>query len=209
MPSDAFSRFMSSLELDYERWHDGDGYDLEALAAIDASERGDVVWELARREPTWREIEALEQIDIPPAFMAIKRALRDSDSVDTRLAAAAALHRLGKLDEPLDAVVAREIESLQGVDDRCTRALLMAEEYPTDAVKQALLVASHNRTDCAMHCAALLCYLAGVAKEPFDWDLRPLFLRLGPNEPEADRNAALAELRVLVKMSRPASVPDP
>ena len=27
MPSDAFSRFVSSLELDYGRWHDGDGYD--------------------------------------------------------------------------------------------------------------------------------------------------------------------------------------
>src|SRR6188474_3179371 len=98
MPSDAFSRFMHSLELDYERWHDGDGYDLEALAAIDTSERGDVVWELARRDATWREIEALETIDIPPAFMAIKRALRDSESIETRLAAARSLHTLGKLD---------------------------------------------------------------------------------------------------------------
>jgi hypothetical protein len=198
MPTDAFSRFMRSLDLDYDRWHDGEGFDLDSLAAIDESERGDVVWELARREPTWREIEALEQIDIPPAFMAIKRALRDSGSIDTRLAAAAALNRLGKLDEPIDVVLAREIKALVTVEDGCTRALLMAEEHPTDLVKRALLAASHARTACAMHCAAVVCYLAGVAKEPFDWDLRPLFLRLGPDEPEPDRAAAFAELCALV-----------
>jgi len=209
MPTDAFSRFMSSLDLDYDRWHDGDGFDLESLAAIDENERGDVVWELARREPTWREIAALEQIDIPPAFMAIKRALRDSESIDTRLAAAAALDGLGKLDEPIDAVLAREIRALGAVDDGCTRALLMAEDHPTDLVKQALLAASQARTACAMHCAAVLCYLTGAAQEPFDWDLRPLFLRLGPDEPEPDRAAAFAELCALVdREGRTVTRPD-
>jgi hypothetical protein len=200
MPTDAYSKFMTSLALDYERWHDGEGYDLEALAGIDASERGDVVWELARREATWREIEALEQIDIPPAFMAIKRALRDSASIDTRLAAAEALTNMDKLEDPVDAVLAREIRKLDGIEDGCSRALLMAEEHPTEAVKKALLAASLNRTESAMHCAGVLCYLAGVGKEPFDWNLRPLFLRLGREEPEADRKAAFKELCELVKM---------
>ena len=200
MPTDAYSKFMASLELDYDRWHDGDGYDLEALAGIDKSERGDVVWELARRDATWREIEALEQIDIPPAFMAIKRALSDSEWIDTRLAAAEALAKLEKLDEPVDEVLAREIRKLDDTEDGCTRALLMAEEHPTEAVKKALLAASLKRTESAMHCAGVLCYLAGVGKEPFDWDLRPLFLRLGPEEPEDDRSAAFKELCELVKL---------
>ena len=199
MPSEAFSRFASSLELDHERWHDGDGYDLAALAEIDKGERGDAVHMLAQRPATWREIEALETIDIPPAFMAIKRALQRSDSIDTRLAAAESLANLGKLDEPLDAVLAREIRNL-GAGDGCTRALLMAEQYPTDAVKQALLEASHKRTESAMHCAGVLCYLTGAGKEAFDWNLRPLFLRLGPEEPEADREAAFRELRSLARM---------
>jgi hypothetical protein len=203
MPSEAFTKFVSSLELDYGRWHDGDGYDLDALAEIDKSERGDAVYMLAQREATWREIEALETIDIPPAFMAIKRALRDSDSIDTRLAAAESLANLGKLDEPLDAVLAREIRNLDA-DDGCTRALLMAEQHPTDAVKRALLEASHKRTASAMHCAGLLCYLTGAGKEPFDWGLRPLFLRLGPEEPEADREAAFRELRRLAGMESSA-----
>jgi hypothetical protein len=198
MPSEAFSRFVQSLELDYDRWHDGEGYDLDALARIDKGERGDVVHLLAGRAATWREIEALETIDIPPAYMAIKRALRDSESIDTRLAAAEALDSLGKLDESLDTVLAREIRNLDG--EGATRALLMAEQHGSDEVKRALLDASHRRTESAMHCAALLCYLSGVAKEPFDWDLRPLFLRLGPEEPEDDREAAFRELCAVVQM---------
>ena len=201
MPTEAFARFMSSLHVDFDRWHDGEGFDLDALADIDEAERGDVVWELARREATWREIDALEQIDIPPAVMAIKRALRDSRSIDTRLAAASALHRLGQLDEPVDAVLAREIRQLSSIEDGSTRALLMAEEHPTDRVKQALLAATQSRTECSIHCAGVLCFLAAVASEPFDWNLRPLFLRLGPDEPEADRAAAFAELCALVKMT--------
>lgn len=204
MPSEAYSRFVASLELDYDRWHDGDGYDLDALANIDKSERGDAVHLLGGRDTTWREIQALEAVDIPPAFMAIKRALRDSDSIDTRLAAAVALDNLGKLEEPIDTVLAREIRNLDA-DDGCTRALLMAEEHQTDDVKHALLVASHNRTESAMHCAGVLCYLTGVGKEAFDWDLRPLFLRLGPEEPEDDREAAFRELCALVKMEPPTT----
>lgn len=200
MSSPSYSRFISSLELDYDKWHDGEGYDLEALAGIDTSERGDVVHLLASRTATWREIEALEQIDIPPAFMAIRRALRDSDSIVTRVAAAEALDRLGKLEAPLDEIIAREILAFNADEDGCPRVLLAAEQHATDRVKDALLDASRKKTGCAMHCAALLCYLVGVAKEPFDWDLRPLFLRLGADEPDADRERAYAELCALVKM---------
>jgi hypothetical protein len=206
MPTPAFTRFISSLELDYDRWHDGEGYDLEALAQIDKSEHGDVVHILAQRPPTWREIEALEAIDIPPAFMAIKRALRDGESIDTRLAAAEALERLGKLEEPIDDVLAREIENLNDIEGGSTRALLLAEDHSTDRVKQALLTASHKRTESAMHCAGVLCFLTGAGTEPFDWDLRPLFLRLGPEEPEEDREAAFRELCTLVKMQPADSV---
>lgn len=206
MPTDAFNRFVASLDLDYDRWHDGEGYDLEALAGIDPAERGDVVHLLASREMTWREIEALEQIDIPPARMAIVRALRDSDSIDTRLAAAEALDRMGALDQPLDEILAREIRRLDAVEDGCTRALLMAEDHPTEAVQQALLEASRAGTECSMHCAGLLCYLAGAGEEPFDWNLRPLLLRLGPDEPETDRAAAFTELCALVKRRPDGSV---
>jgi hypothetical protein len=96
MSTDAYARFVASLELDFDRWHDGDGYDLDALSQIDAS---------------------------------------------------------------------------------------------------------RTKTTSAMHCAGVLCYLAGVGSEPFDWNLRPLLLRLGSDEPDDVREAAFRELCDLVKMS--------
>lgn len=68
-------------------------------------------------------------------------------------------------------------------------------------MKQALLRASGQKSEIAMHCAALLCFLCGKAKEVFDWDLRPLFLRLAPENEESDRKAAFSEVCLLVGMT--------
>jgi hypothetical protein len=52
MPSAAFVRFIERFELDFDRWHDGEGFDLEALAQIDKSdEKGDVRLESAPAAP--------------------------------------------------------------------------------------------------------------------------------------------------------------
>ena len=61
----------------------------------------------------------------------------------------------------------------------------------------ALLILSLHFAIIAFNVAG---YLAGVAKEPFDWDFRPLFLRLGVEETDADREVAFRELCALVAM---------
>jgi hypothetical protein len=40
----------------------------------------------------------------------------------------------------------------------------------------------------------MVCFLAGITSEEFDWKLRPLILRLGEGTPDDDRNAAFQEL---------------
>ena len=45
-----------------------------------------------------------------------------------------------------------------------------------------------------VHAAALSLFLAGKAKEPFDWDERPFFLRFG-SEDRAERLVAYRELQ--------------
>ena len=196
----AFDRFVLSTSLDYERWHDGEGYDLAALAEMEPWEREEVVDMMTGRDVTWREVDVLAAIDLPQAAAAIEEASHHHLSIDTRLAASRVLHDRGTLPVAIDEVIARELRALSQIPNGSVRALLLAEEFPTDRVKQALLWASWNQTECAMHCAALLCYLVGVAKEPFDWDLRPLFLRLGEHESYFTRKAAFDELCALVKM---------
>ena len=199
--SEAYLRFLASTVMDYEKWHDGEGYDLSTLQRMTAAERRQVEDLMIERDIEWREIEVLESLATSRSWNAIEKAFSIRRSIDTRLAAATALHRSGKLSSPFDEVIADAILELRTIEPGLTRALLLAEQYPTGRVRKALLRASGEKTAIAMHCAALLCYLAGKAKEPFDWDLRPLFLRLVPGNDPADRNAAYAELCALVAMT--------
>jgi hypothetical protein len=131
-----------------------------------------------------REIEVLESLDSARAWDAIEQVFAQDGTIDGHLAAAAALHRGGRLGPPVNEVLAEAILKLRTIEGGSTRALLMAEQYPTERVKRALLRASRRKNEIAMHCAALLCYLCGKAKAPFDWDLRPRFLRLAPDNEE-------------------------
>jgi hypothetical protein len=130
---------------------------------------------------------------------ALRRNLTDPSPV-VRLAAIESMARMGLIDNP-DVKLAREIIKLKVIGEgECTRALLLAQQYPTDVVKKALLKAAWQRTECSVHCAAMLCYLTGHAKEPFDWEMRPFFLRLSKGAPEKDRIKAFKELCELVGM---------
>jgi hypothetical protein len=99
-------------------------------------------------------VDALAQIDRPRARAAVEEAAHDHLSVDIRLAAAEALHARGQLD--LEPVLTREIRALNLPADGLARALRLAEAHPTESVKQALLWASWNQTECAPDCARLL-----------------------------------------------------
>ena len=199
--SAAYQRFLASTVMDYEKWHDGLGYDLAALDEMSLAERDRAQDLMLSRTIEWREIEVLEKLGSARGWKGIREAFEGSDSIDTRLAAAVALERSEKLGVPMDEVVAGAILQLDAIGGGSTRTLLLAEQYPTERVKRALLLAAGKRNEMAMHCGALLCYLSGKAKEAFDWELRPLFLRLVPGNDPADREAAYRELYALVEMT--------
>jgi hypothetical protein len=173
--SDAYQRFLDSTVMNYEKWHDGEGYDLAVLDELTEAERQKAEALMLGRIIEWREIEVLERLNSAKSWEAIRDTYEHARESDTRLAAAVALERAGKLDRPIDEVIAQAIMKLRTIEGGLTRALLLAEEHPTVLVKHALLHASEIKSEAAMHCAALLCFLCGKAKEPFDWELRPYF----------------------------------
>ena len=199
--SAAYRRFLDSTVMTYEKWHDGEGYDLASLDDMDQSEREQAEKRMLDRALEWREIEVLEKLGSARGWKAIRETFDDNRSIETRLAAAEALERGGKLGIPIDEVVTEAVLEIRDIGEGSTRALLLAERYPTERVKRALLQAAGRRSEIAMHCGALLCYLTGKAKEAFDWELRPLFLRLVPGNEETDRTAAYGELCTLVGMT--------
>jgi hypothetical protein len=162
----AYARFLDSLEMNYERWHDGDGIDLAAADELTDGEWLSAVALLRARPQTWRETEALARLARRGGPVAIDvtadlhRTIDDAyATADARLAALSALNNRGPLPD-FDHRLAGQIRKLNRTSDGLTRALALAGQHPTPAVRQALLWSAWNQTDCAPACAALLCRLA-------------------------------------------------
>jgi hypothetical protein len=76
------ARFVRSMVIDHEKWHDGIGYDLEAVEKASPQERKEIEDLLMERKGRdWRDIEALERLDTPRSRAAIREAFASGDSM--------------------------------------------------------------------------------------------------------------------------------
>lgn len=191
--SKAYEKFLASIVPTREQWQENQTYDVAAIAEMMAEERNEVVTLLTGRDSTWREVEALAVIDTPTARAAVDEASKHHLSIDTRLAAAEAMHQQGRLAD-LDTFLAKQLHLLYQPPNGLQRALRIAESHPSETVRQALLWASYNQTECAPECAKLLLALTGAAKEPFDAEVNQMIEKLGLHNSYFDRKAAFDDL---------------
>ena len=193
-PGPAYQKFLSSMEISYSDWRDGDGYDLEALRNITKAERIAAVEMLSERlaaTPNWRDIEALGLIDTPAARAAIRKAMEKADS-ETRLRAAEQLTDLGEPVDLDDVII--EVLRTSDLSNGLSQAIDLAKEHPSPRIQEALLdLALEGNYEQRIHCAALALYLGGKADEAFDWNHRPFFLRFG----EEDRHTQIEAYKEL------------
>jgi len=192
MSTAAVDRFLASMVRDRDRWRDGIGYDLAALDEMTAVERGAIEARLLAREPPlWCDLEALARLGTPAAVRALQAALRHRDPAVR--GAALRYGGAGFSDGERLLGICRALEDAAFFDG-LSEALEAAEAYHPPEVSDLLLRALLRREgEVAVHVAALLCFLHGQAKEPFDWEQRPFFLRFA----EADgalRRAAFRDL---------------
>jgi hypothetical protein len=163
----------------------------DPLAGIPEADVEELIELLLLEGMTGGAVDGLGQIDHPRARALVDEALRDHLSVDVRLAAAEALHARGALPD-LEPVLTREIRALNLPADGLRRALRLAEASPTPGVKQALLWASWNATECAPNCARLLLRLVLGPEMPEE--LSAVLPRLGLHSSYFDRKAAFDAL---------------
>lgn len=189
----AYEKFLASVVPIWEQWKEDQTYDVAAIAKMTADERNKVVTLLTGRDATWREVEALAVIDTPKARAAVDEASKHHLSIDARLAAAEAMHQQGRLPD-MGTFLAKQIHLLHQPTNGLKRALRLAESHPSETVKQALLWASYNQTECAPECAKLLLALTGAAMEPFDPEVTQMLEKLGLHNSYFDRKAAFDEL---------------
>jgi hypothetical protein len=197
--SASYRRFMAGIPKPSDDWGEDQSYDVAAIPKMKAAERKDVFEMLRDRDLTWREIEALAMFPTEDARRLIRTGLTHHLSIDARLAAADALERQGAMQD-IERFLARQIRQLHDPRQGLKRALAMAESHPSDTIKQALLWASYNQTECAPHCARLLIKLACAAREPLATDLEQMLEDLGSHNSYFTRQAAFEKLCALVQM---------
>jgi len=203
----AYRRFMAGIPKGYEGWGDEQRYDVAAISKMNVAERKEIFALLQRRDLTWREVEAFAAIPTPDAREAVQAALTHHLSIDARLAAADTLERQGSM-ENVEAFLARQIRQLHDPREGLKRALTLAEQHPTDTLKQALLWASYNQTECAPSCARLLIKLTGAAPQPLNKDLEQMLADLGLHNSYFTRQAAFEKLCKLVGIEFDPSAAD-
>ncbi len=176
-------RVVRSMQIDYEKWHDGIGYDLDAVAEASVSERG-AIEQLMRRQDKlgWREVEVLVALDTPSAREFLRKAMCGMGTdAETR---AAIMRMAPELVEP-KTKVASIVDALDSavIYGGLSQTLDLVERIHPPEVIEALLKGTVRREgDVACHYAAMLMFLHGKAKEAFDWDHRPFFLEFNTED---------------------------
>jgi len=194
-----FQRFEESMKIGFEEWHDGIGYDIAAIRIASQVELDMIEQLLLNHIPhDWRDIEALAEINTECARKIIKEAIKDSNPI-VRIAVARFAPNLITDKERSQSLITalQKTEIFSGFSN----VLDEVERYHPEEVKEALIKGLLNRRgDVAVLFAAMLFYLFGQAKEPFDWKQRPFFLRFN-TEYRKERVEAFRELCQKLKIN--------
>jgi hypothetical protein len=192
-------RFEMSMKIGFEEWHDGIGYDIEAIRIASPTEREAIEQVLINHSPRdWRDIEALAEINTNSARDSIKNAIKDTNPV-VRVAVARFAPDLVTDNERTQSIVdaLEKAEIFNGL----SQVLDEVERYHPEEVKEALIRGLLTRKgDVVVLFAAMLFYLFGEAKKPFDMKQRPFFLRF-KTEDRKERVEAFRELCQKLKIN--------
>jgi hypothetical protein len=186
------SRFIESMNIDYEKWHDGVGYDLEALNEANKEEREAIERILVNRSPLgWRDVEALAILDTPRARSAlIVSVLGGINEVNIAVLRYAPELINDELRKKLIVEALKSASFYYGL----TQTLNIVEKYhPKEVVRELFHGLLKREGEVAVHFAAMLFYIYGKTETSFDWEKRAFFLKFN-TEKLSDRKIIFQEL---------------
>jgi len=208
--ADPKKKYQASKNIGYDEWREGEGYDLDAYAAMDAAERDA---EAARirglSHPDWRDLEVLRVHGSKESIEHLRDLLLHP-SINTRS------HALGELidgDHTPGAVpdvqLAHIIDAIDDDADGMTHALLLTQNHAGPISKLALLRGARDKSSPSLHFMSALFDLAELSDDmaAFDPKFRPLLLRLLPDNATEDRIKAFNECCALMKID-PQAIPE-
>ena len=188
----ALRRFERSMVIDYEKWHDGIGYDMDALRDATPGERDAIERILVDHHPRdWRDIEGLIELGTPRAKGAIREAMKDGDT-DVQMAILDSAPELIPYDDRVASVV-RSLRT-QRLFDGLSRTLDVVEQFhPPEVIAELFRGLLEREGEVAVNFAGMLLFVHGKSEEPFDMKLRPFFLRFNTDD-QSEREGAFREL---------------
>ncbi len=194
--SAAYDRFIQSMVIDFDKWHDGEGYDLKALDELTPAERESVA-NMLRTRHDWRDVEALAYLN-PPDRETLRRTFDDEHAqMITRLKAGEELERLGeKVDfAPLTLLMLDVADGNVSIMSRIFDFLEWRKGLPPAddwrIKKKVLQLLQTNRNPSSANWAAIAFVLFGLCKSQWDFEHRSFWLRFQERD---DHDAAFAEL---------------
>lgn len=205
-PLSPVQRFKRSMIGDFEKWHDGIGYDLEALRAMPPAERKSTEAMLINRGVgDWRDVEALACFPTPAAEASLRNAMRQGNA---QVRNAVARHAPDLITDSTR--IAFLVEALQtalffgGMGQALDQ---VADFHPAPIVEVLFRGALDQSGDVAVHFAAMLCYIHGQTSEPFDLAQRRFFLRFNTSN-RAERETVFRELCAKVGVDAKRYLPE-
>lgn len=189
-PDTPLSRFIRSMIIDYGKWHDGIGYDLEALEKASPEERASIEKVLiSSKGRDWRDMEALAELDTPRSRKELREAFAAGD-LRVRMAVISYAPDIVSFNEKLEAIVhSLRVGNIYG---GLSHALDLVEEFhPPEVVEELFRGVQEREGEVAVNFAAMLLFIHGKAEEPFDWSQRPFLLRFDTDDPDERREAFL------------------
>ncbi len=177
--------------INYEMWHDGISYDLEALQEATVSEREAIEELLIHQSPLdWRDIEALAVLDTPRAREVLRAAVKDSNPEIRMAVARYAPKTITHEERVISTVLALRTSKLFG---GLSQTLDQVEEFhPPEVINELLRGLLKREGEVAVLYAAMLYFIYGKSDSPFDMKQRQFFLRFN-TEVAADRRRVFRE----------------
>lgn len=185
-PSPAYTRFKQSMIIDYEKWREGEPYDITALSEVTSEERDLLTDEICERTTLdWRDVEALHALGTPKALKRVgKAAQRQHDGGG----AEALLTEIegGGWSDAIEQRVVEMLENMESMTGASDRLYSICENHQTPAIMKQLMRNARIQSDPTMRYSsgAFLLYLTGHVDSHyvFDEEHRPHLLDLNSDD---------------------------
>lgn len=189
-------RFRDGFRMDFDRWHDGDGHDLDLLEGASADELAAMEAAVRQHAPRdARDVEALAAFAARGSVSAVD-ALREAfEGGDARVRTAVLWHAPERVpDEARLRFLSDALASARIMDGLGTVLDLLREGVPGELLPVLWREVERREGTEAFHLAALILVAHGHGDPELDPDWRPLLLRFHTADP-GERRAAVEELR--------------